>query len=112
MYFLCYFLIVCFLVKFFSSRLLLEEALLHKHKRYLDQKRVMSDMNKSDIVRKIASATSERMVFNSDGKHSVKSCASYIEARPLSPPTSKIRMEIQLLMHFNEHSNKINRFFK
>lgn len=88
----------------------MEEALAHKRKRYLDQKRISSDMNKSDIMRKIASATSERMVLGTDGKHTIKTCTSYMETRPFSSPTSKTRMEIQLLMHFNEHSNKINRF--
>lgn len=100
-----------FLVRCSSSRFLLEEALAHKRKRYLDQKRVSNDMNKSEIVRKIASATSERIVLGSDGKHSVKPCASYMKARSPSPPTSKNRMELKLLMHFHEHSAKINRFF-
>lgn len=88
-----------------SARILLEETLRHKQQLYREQKRITTttgEMN-NDIIARIAAATLDSDNSIAEVKKASNSSLSKFQA-------SKRRPKIRLLVHMNEHSEKITRY--
>lgn len=91
-----------------ATHVMLEETLIHKQKRYKVQKRITGnnrEMHNSEIANKIAAATG--MDIAEEGEMDTrKFSTSTIDQLTTS---RRRRLELRLLSHLHEHSDKIIR---